>query len=193
MSELNFTDEDQKIYANFLRELNILGNVEAHILSNALSMIHAILQAAPTKGEEISDFVAWFTKLSYNKRVFILGRLSNYLILNKMEQVIAAGYIDANDNGFTNLSLEFYQKHRKTLGKLLSVRGKQGIAPDFYLEFENGTVRFTGLNCGYFGEGPRGLATILYEEGFFKTLQEAREYVASHQTIDLNRQVVGVR
>jgi len=95
--------------------------------------------------------------------------------------------IEANDEGTTRYSLKFYHENKEKLGKLLIVQGNNGVAPDFYLKFEEGTVHFTGLNCGYWGEGPKGLATILYEEGFFKSLEEAREYVASNSIIDLRR------
>ena len=102
--------------------------------------------------------------------------------------------VEAEDHGLTELALEFYRKNKRWLGKLLHVQGeswnKITNMPSFFLEFENAVVHFTGLNCGYWGEGPTGLARILFEEGFFKTFHEARKFVASREEINLRREEV---
>ena len=120
----------------------------------------------------------------------LLEQLGLYPLTKEKGKIL----VEAKDEGVTELALDFYRKNKRWLGKLLSVRGiawdtKTG-RPSFFLEFENAVVHFTGLNCGYYGEGPTGLARILFEEGFFKSFSEAREFVASREKIDLRREEV---
>ncbi len=70
--------------------------------------------------------------------------------------------------GITAESLDFFRRNRGVLGKIESVRcsfNGSGTIYNTVIVGITAIMHLSGLNCGYGGEGPHGLYTLLKELG----------------------------
>lgn len=70
-------------------------------------------------------------------------------------------------HGITDESLGYFERHKSELGEIreVSCRFNDPSGYNVRVVGDNGEMLLSGLNCGYGGEGPHGLHTVLTQIG----------------------------
>jgi len=72
-------------------------------------------------------------------------------------------YYILHDNGYgiTETSIQFFNKHRKLIGKVIRVSINKERVFAMEISGSNGVILLSGCTCGYGGTGPHGSIRIL--------------------------------
>jgi hypothetical protein len=72
------------------------------------------------------------------------------------------GQVISKCGSSTRLSVNFFRKHKKLLGEILTITVDRN---EMSILGVNGIMFLDGVNCGYIGEGPNGTKDILQNLG----------------------------